>query len=364
MSGQFIDPTASIDFFGSSIGAGSWTSQDATPRALGDLDGTNLADIIGFGPNGVVTGINDGTGQFPEIFTDIHFFGSSAAAGSWTTQNADPRFVADLDSDGLVDIIGFGSGGVVTSINDGSALGNFFTSFNNDLAFFGSSAAAGSWTSQDATPRAVADLNSDGAADIIGFGPGGVVESLNDGSGHFTTFTSELDFFGSSVAAGSWTSQNADPRFLADLNDDGASDIVGFGSNGVFTSLNDGSGNFAAAQFGLDFFGSSVAAGSWTSQDATPRGVADINGDGFADIVGFGPNGQTLAFGNGDGTFDLQPGSGGDFFGSSVAAGSWTTQNLDPRLLADIADTQIFPNSADVVGFGPAGVTFSELHLV
>ena len=39
MSGQFVDTTASIDFFGSSVAAGSWTSEDATPRTLGNLDG-------------------------------------------------------------------------------------------------------------------------------------------------------------------------------------------------------------------------------------------------------------------------------------------------------------------------------------
>lgn len=371
MSGQFVDTTASIDFFGSSVAAGSWTSEDATPRTLGNLDNANLDDIIGFGPNGVVVALNDGTGQFPTVDNDIAFFGSSAAAGSWTTQNADPRFVADLNNDGHTDIVGFGTNGVVTALNDGTA-DNFFTTINpNALGFFGSSAAAGSWTSQDATPRAVADIDGDGNADIVGFGSSGVVTALGNGDGTFAPATNDLAFFGSSAAGGSWTSQNATPRFLADLNHDGNADIIGFGPGGVVTSLSNGDGTFAPATNGLAFFGSSAAAGSWTSQDATPRAVADIAGpdglfipDGAADIIGFGPNGVTVAFNNGDGTFG-DPQASIDFFGSSVAAGSWLTQNLDPRFMADIANNfdPTLAGSADIVGFGPAGVTFSEGHI-
>jgi hypothetical protein len=32
-----------------------------------------------------------------------------------------------------------------------------------------------------------------------------------------------------------WTSNDLDPRVLADLNHDGAADIVGFGHDGVYT---------------------------------------------------------------------------------------------------------------------------------
>ena len=33
-----------------------------------------------------------------------------------------------------------------------------------------------------------------------------------------------------------WSSQNIFPRFLADVSGDGKADLVGFGSNGVYVS--------------------------------------------------------------------------------------------------------------------------------
>jgi hypothetical protein len=46
---------------------------------------------------------------------------------------------------------------------------------------FGYNAGAGGWASQDLYPRALGDVNADGAADIIGFGHDGVLEALSNG---------------------------------------------------------------------------------------------------------------------------------------------------------------------------------------
>jgi hypothetical protein len=42
--------------------------------------------------------------------------------------------------------------------------------------------------------------------------------------------------------AGGWMSQNRNPRLLADINNDGNADIVGFGADGVYVSLANGTG--------------------------------------------------------------------------------------------------------------------------
>ncbi|CCQ50759.1 FG-GAP repeat domain-containing protein [Crocosphaera watsonii] len=52
-----------------------------------------------------------------------------------------------------------------------------------------------------------------------------------------------------------WGNQNAVPRFLADVNGDGKADIVGFASGGVVTALAKGDGTFHQAQFAYNGFG-------------------------------------------------------------------------------------------------------------
>ena len=42
--------------------------------------------------------------------------------------------------------------------------------------------------------------------------------------------------FGTSQAAGGWTSQHQYPRLVADVNDDNIADILGFGGAGVYLS--------------------------------------------------------------------------------------------------------------------------------
>jgi hypothetical protein len=71
--------------------------------------------------------------------------------------------------------------------------------------------------------------------------------------------------------AGGWSSQNLYPRKLADINNDGNADIVGFGSDGVYVSLANGTGGFMAPMFadGTSFWGAQT--GGWMSQDAFPR---------------------------------------------------------------------------------------------
>lgn len=53
----------------------------------------------------------------------------------------------------------------------------------------------------------------------------------------------------------SWTGFNWDgieyPRFLADINGDGRPDIVGYGLNGVWTAKNDGQGGFLPPQLAV-----------------------------------------------------------------------------------------------------------------
>jgi hypothetical protein len=117
-------------------------------------------------------------------------------------------------------------------------------------------------------------VNGDGLADIVGFGQAGVYVSLATGAGHFAAPTLQVANFG--PGAGGWSSDNLYPRELADVNGDGTADIVGFGQAGVYESLAIGTGHLAAAPLA----GVPLPA----SQDVT------LNGGGGPDNFLFRPN--------------------------------------------------------------------------
>ncbi|RJT87292.1 hypothetical protein D6T64_14705, partial [Cryobacterium melibiosiphilum] len=97
---------------------------------------------------------------------------------------------------------------------------------------------AGGWRVEK-HPRVLADVTGDGAADIVGFGTAGVWASRSNRNGTFQRPVKVVDNF--AYDAGGWRVERH-PRFLADLTGDGRADIVGFGNAGVWVSVNNGNG--------------------------------------------------------------------------------------------------------------------------
>ncbi|GAU80580.1 PQQ-dependent sugar dehydrogenase [Bosea sp. BIWAKO-01] len=318
--------------------AGGWNSDDRYPRQLADVNGDGRADIVGFGEVGVYVSLATGGGSFgPQSFALANF---APSAGGWTSDDRYPRQLADVNGDGRADIVGFGEGGVYASLATGD--GSFGP---QSFALANFAPSAGGWNSDDRFPRQLADVNGDGRADIVGFGEDGVYVSLATGGGSFAPPALALANFAPS--AGGWTSDDRYPRQLADVNGDGRADIVGFGEVGVYVSLATGGGSFGPQSFALANFAPS--AGGWTSDDRYPRQLADVNGDARADIVGFGEGGVYTALGNGDGSFRSATFNLSQF---SNTAGGWSSEDRYPRQLADVNGDGF----SDIVGFGEAGV--------
>ena len=81
-------------------------------------------------------------------------------------------------------------------------------------------------------------MNGDHKVDIVGFGQGGVYLALGNGDGSFQSVTADVKTF--APAAGGWSTEDQYPRLLADIDHDGAADIVGFGQSGVYEALSHG----------------------------------------------------------------------------------------------------------------------------
>ncbi|HAX77913.1 MAG TPA: hypothetical protein DCY88_19245, partial [Cyanobacteria bacterium UBA11372] len=302
-------------------------------------NGDGRDDIVGFGFDAVFVSLANSDGTFNPIGVglDNNFTKND---GGWITQNDYPRLLGDINGDGRDDIVGFGFDAVFVSLanSDGTfnpigvGLDNNFT--KND----------GGWITQNDYPRQLADVNGDGLADIVGFGLDAVYVSLAKGDGTFNPIGVGLDN-NFTKNDGGWITQNDYPRQLADVNGDGSADIVGFGLDAVYVSLANGDGTFAPIAVGLDN-SFTKNDGGWITQNDYPRQLADVNGDGLADIVGFGFDNVFVSFANGDGTFSNATVGVANNFAKN--GGGWVSQDDYPRQLGDINGD----GRADIVGFG------------
>jgi hypothetical protein len=418
--------------------AQGWTNNNVYPRHVVDINGDGLPDIVGFGPGGVVVAINTKTGFTVPSYWSLNQFGSSQG---WSDNNNYPRYVVDINGDGLPDIVGFSSSGVMVALNTGTG----FAAATNWIAQFSPSQG---WTNNSTHPRQMVDMNGDGLPDIVGFAGTGVSVAINTGSGFETASSVPANYscaggtvigstcnvpatpiigcppgaqvyldgdyqlvcyygsqnspkFGQSVqgyscASGSlqgstctfaashscptgyalagstcvlsasagngsgawtlaqfgvgqgWTDSNVHPRQVLDINGDGLPDIVGFGPTGVMVSINTGTTLTTPtswiAQFG-------VSAGGWTDNNVQPRQLVDVNADGLPDIVGFGPAGVMVALNTGSSFAAASSWISG--FGT---AANWTNNTTHPRLLVDVTGDGI----PDVLGFFSSGVSVAS----
>ncbi|WP_449283287.1 FG-GAP-like repeat-containing protein [Leucobacter sp.] len=309
--------------FGTAAGWGVLTH----PRALIDVNGDGMADVVGFASGGVYVSTSTGSELRPATRWSSQF----GSATGWDVR-FHPRTLADVNGDGLPDVVGFAAGGVYVALGTGTSFG----AMQRWYAGFGSgtgSTAANSWW-VDNSVRFVADMNGDGRADIVGISTAGVYVALSTGSGFAKAQQWSTAFRGND----GWR-VGTHPRTLADVDGDGRLDVVGFASGGVYVALNSGSGLQPVSRW-VSGFGTS--AGWQTGRH--PRTLADVNGDGRADVVGFGADGAVVSLSSGSG-FSAPARWSGEF-----GAGSWLVDR-HPRMVVDVNGD----GRADIVGFGADG---------
>lgn len=327
-----------IIVFGSTF-SGGFGIPDGSPRAFafGDFDGDGVTDIAfsseGAGSGGYVGYVSSITGDTETIAAVPYAFDLVAA---------------DLDGDGLTDL-------VVTDADNGrvgvmlqSAPGVF------------QPPAYSTTTSQFIASVAVGDVNGDGFLDLLagsagtlpGMTPPGAIDLLL-GNGDGT--------FGSATQILSGASHITD-LMLGDFNGDGALDIA-FSSiadpsdpssiSGVQVALGNGDGSFAAA------------VGYTTTSDGTPAQIvaADLNGDGFIDLVvtnGNDPGTISILAGNGDGTFQAPVDLGSDGIPVGIALGDPDADGDLDIIVANMLDGTLSAFNNNSIG-GPGGSGVSAI---
>ncbi|HEY8379028.1 MAG TPA: VCBS repeat-containing protein [Nannocystis sp.] len=326
---RFRDPVRWIADFGADHG---WRL-DRHPRFVTDVDGDGLADIVGFGDSGTYVARSTG-----ESFSPAALWVASYGyhAGEWRTDRH-IRALADVDGDGRPDVVGFGNFGVYVSRSTA-------TGFSPPALWVeGYAYDLGDWR-VDRHPRMLADVSGDGRADIVGFGNEGVYVSVSTGA-RFTPPELWIDAFGH--FAGDWRSYRH-LRTLADVDGDGRHDVVGFGEEGVFVSISQGE-SFRSPRLWLAEFGH---ANGWLL-DRHPRLVADVDGDELPDIIGFADDSVLVSLAT-LGSFSW-PQPWGTGYGHRDG---WRTDK-HLRLMGDVDGDGL----ADIVGFGEEGVYVSRAQL-
>lgn len=315
-------PKLAVAAFGTATGG--WKI-DRHPRLISDVNGDGAADLIGFADNGVYVSLNNG-----RRFTDAELWSSAYRSEGWSMARH-VRTLADVDGDGRSDIVGFADSGVYVSLSRGRK----FTKPKQWSDAYGASG----WNLQRHA-RFLIDVDGDSRADVVGIHDNGTWVSLSTGKG----FAKPKKWSG--LTAPSANNSLADsPRLLADVNGDGLPDLIAMNPRAVRVGLNIEGRTFSKPEPWSDDF---TTRAGWGPQHV--RTAADVDGDGRADIVAVADAGVYYGLSNGKSFGNATP----DIKAFGTQAGGWNI-SYHPRTLADVnGDGQL-----DIIGFADNGVMVS-----
>ena len=294
--GTFTAGTKETPVTSGSYGGTGWA------RGLGDVNGDGRADLVWHyaSSSGLTLRVllSDGDGTFTAATTANERPVTSGSYGGtdWA------RGLADVNGDGRVDLVLHkASAGANTGLtlrvllSDGDGTFTAATTANERPVISGSYGGS-DWT------RGLADVNGDGRMDLVlhkaSTDSTGITLRvlLSDGDGTFTAATTadERPVTSGSYGGSDWA------RGLADVNGDGRADLVWHKASASANTntgltlrvlLSDGDGTFTAATAADE---TPVTSGSYGSANVA-RELADVNGDGRADLMVHYSNSQTGA---------------------------------------------------------------------
>lgn len=155
------------------------------PRVLADVNGDKCADIVGFGDGGVAVALATGNRNAP--FEDrglvLGTFGYDA--GGWRV-GEHLRLVTDINGDGRADLVGFAGAGVVVATAKRAGAPASDPVFDTPVQIINAYGSLSQGWQVGKHPRALADVNKDGVKEIVGFGDFGVLVTRLEECGNDT----------------------------------------------------------------------------------------------------------------------------------------------------------------------------------
>jgi Bacterial Ig-like domain (group 3)/FG-GAP-like repeat len=259
------------------LGQGNLTATNGNGQfATADLNGDGLTDVVGIGASlNLVSALGRGDGTFSSTNT---------TAGSPIENVA----TGDFNGDGKLDVVASSGGaqgdGIILSGPQDSAL--YFYAGNGNGTFQASLSGIDLKTAGAEVP-VVGDFNSDNNLDVV---LPYCLDFPESGSGLIFVPGKGNGNFGSPVLFSQQNTSTCQQVLVADLNNDKKLDLVWNGA----VYLGNGDGTFQQTPLGLT---------------GTPLALADLNGDGIPDLFmgSIGAGAGTIYAGNGNGTFQPTP---------------------------------------------------------
>lgn len=200
-----------------------------------------------------------------------------------------PIAVADINGDGVLDVLGASGDGLAVLLGSGPEL-----TFSTPLHYAQTSAQTGDGFGGYYFSK-IYDVNGDGIPDAVAAGPNGIYIAYAQHDGTYASaFAPEVtEYIGYPT--------------VADFNGDGIPDIAATGDTAIKLSLGKGNGTFAAP-VALPNDNGSINFSTPLSSVNAHIVHGDFNGDGKMDLLAIGSSSiyqydSYLYFGNGDGTF-------------------------------------------------------------
>lgn len=285
------------DFGSGNLGTAIWPGAAAL---VGDVNGDGKDDVVEYNAawESIPVCFSTGVEWSCENLKATYIGGLGAGNAGTGIYGASTVLVGDVNGDGMADVIQYnpGWGSIPVCFSNGRG----WSCENLKATYIGGVGAgnAGSGVYPGSTVF-VADVNGDGKADVVQYNPKSSSIPVCFSTGHGWSCENERATYVGGLGAGNGGSgvYGSARALVADVNGDGLADVVQYDSGGqsipVCFAVDHG---WSCQNSKADYIGGMGAgnAGSGIYGSATNVLVADVNGDGLADVVQYASGWQSI----------------------------------------------------------------------